>query len=387
MVSSPIVLILTVSCAFTFGLIVVLLVCMRVHLADHLQINRQRAGGLWAAMNFFLVPLSAVAGLWIDLGDVRWVIIVGSAATCLALLMLRSRHGLFGFLLTSLGGACLSTSAIVLMPRAFFGENEAAASLNMGHVFFALGALLAPTLADVLLRALGLKRTLTLLALGCMVPGILAVLTPTHEVPAGQESNLLALLHDPLIWIATAFFFLYAPIEGCLHSWATTYLRKVGHGEKSVQRLIAGFWTAFLAARLVTAYLQHARWLPAGTERWTLFALAVLSTVMIGNLLGTAYRENAGRGFLALGFFLGPIFPTLIGVLFHFYAGDQHTVQGGAGAVYGLVFLLGSAGSLFFGPWISARAEGASAQEALRAPLGLGILLMVVAALFALWTI
>lgn len=384
MSSSQTVLALTVCCAFSFGLVVVLLSSMRSHLAKHLHLAEKRVDSLWAAMNFVLVPMTLLAGLVIDMGDVRAVIIAGSLFLAFALLLLRANGGfalaLLAYLFMASGGACVSASAIVLMPQAFFGAGEASASLNMGNVFFALGALIAPALADVLLRGMGLRHSLFVLSLAVLAPGVLALLVPGVTLTGTGETDLMGLLTEPVVLLAAGVFFLYAPIEGCVHTWATSFLRDLGNDEHEANHLIAAFWSSFLLGRLSTAYLQHSRMLPANSERWIVCLLAVFATVMIGNLVGTINRRSAVWGLLFLGFFLGPIFPTLVGFLFAIYPSGQ-------GTVFGVLFALGSAGSLFVGPLMSARVNRSSAQMALRIPLALGLMLMVVALVFALWPI
>jgi fucose permease len=384
MPSTHVLLALTVCCAFTFGLLIVLLSSMRSHLASHLNLRESRLDSIWAAMNFVLVPLTLVAGILIDVGDVRWVIVVGSFCVFLALLTLRSaatfRGALTAYLMMSLGGACISTASIVLMPRAFFGPGEASASLNMGNVFFALGALIAPVLADVMLRGMGVKRSLFYLALIGLLPGILACFTLKSAGPRVQESDLFALLSEPLVLLAAAVFFLYAPLEGCLHTWVTSFLQNLGNRERDVHRLIAAFWSSFLIGRLSMAYIQHARWLPDDSERWTVLILAAAATVMLGNLAGSVDRRGAMWWLMLFGLFLGPIFPTLVGVLFEKYPSGQ-------GTVFGTFFALGSAGSLLFAPLIAARMNRISAQNAIRIPLALGMLLLIVSFVFALWTV
>jgi len=64
------------------------------------------------------------------------------------------------------------------------------------------------------------------------------------------------------LWLAGAVFFLYAPLEGGLHTWSSTYLQNVGHSERKAGQLIAGFWSCFLLGRLAMAYFQHWRNFP-----------------------------------------------------------------------------------------------------------------------------
>src|SRR5581483_9585983 len=230
--SSQTVLALTVSCAFTFGLLVVLLSSMRGQLARHLKVGPERLDTLCAAVNFVLVPCTFLPGVLSDFTEIRWVVVGGSGLIVIGLLLLQATGGfrwaVFASLLASAGGAAIACSAIVLMPRAFFGSSpsrEVSASLNLGNVFFALGALIAPAVADVLLRSVGVRRSLSVLALVGLVPGALALFVANQDVPPPQEPDLLMLLTDPVVWLAGAVFFLYAPLEGCLHSWAGAYLR------------------------------------------------------------------------------------------------------------------------------------------------------------------
>jgi fucose permease len=190
----------------------------------------------------------------------------------------------------------------------------------------------------------------------------------------------MGLLFEPAVLLAAGVFFLYAPIEGCVHTWAASFLRNMGTQERHIAHVIAGFWSSFLLGRLLMAYIQHSRVLPDDCERWLVCLLVLGATVMIGNLAGTVKRESASRVLMLLGLFLGPIFPTLVGVLFSIYPSSH-------GTVFGVVFTLGSAGSLFVAPLMSASISRTSARGSLRIPLALGLLLMVLSLVFALWPI
>jgi fucose permease len=384
MIGSQAVLAVTVSSAFLFGMVIVLLSCLRPQLAARLGVAEERVAGLWATMNFFLVPMMLLGGLLADAWDVRGVVLAGSLLTALALVVLLSattmRVALLAFLIMAVGGAFLSAGALVLMPRAFFGPYESSASLNMGSVFFALGALVTPALTDVLLRAGGFRRTLGVLALTCLTPAVLIAFTRHFGLePAtsgeAQRPEVLSLLLEPRLWLAGLVFFLYAPLEGCLHTWGTTYLQNMGHTERRAARMIFGFWWCFLAGRVVAAFLQHWRFPPEGWPWVVVLALCV--TVVLANLVGTVQRSSAAWGLLFVGFFLGPIFPTLIGLLFAHYGANP-------GTAFGVMFAIGSAGSLVLSPLIGARFNRRNAQTALRFPLALAMLLLIVSLFFGL---
>lgn len=382
MVGSQALLAVTVASAFLFGMVIVLLSCLKPQLAGRLGLDEDRVGGLWAALNLVLVPMTLLGGILVDVWDVRGILMTGSLLTVLGLCSLVAATtyagGLLSFLIAGVGGGFVAAATLVLMPFAFFGRHEASASLNMGNVFFALGALVTPALADVLLRTAGIRRTLGLVALACLVPAVTIAFVDGQELPPRREfAEAVALMFKPGLWLAGLVFFLYAPLEGCLHTWGTSYLENMGHDARRAGELVSGFWCCFLGGRLTAAFLQHWRILPASWDPWVVVVLALLVTVVVANLAGTVHRGTATFGVLALGFFLGPIFPTLVGFLFRIFPDCP-------GTAFGVLFAIGSAGSLFIAPLIGARFHRRNAQTALRIPLVLGLLLTVVALYFGL---
>ncbi|HJT75862.1 MAG TPA: MFS transporter, partial [Gemmataceae bacterium] len=160
--------------AFVFGMLLTLLGSIKLALAKRLGIGEGRVGGLLAALNLALIPMMLLSGFLLDRVGARGVMALGSLLAALALfsLSLRKTYGwaLVSVLVAGLGGACLSSSSMVLMQPAFFpsAPEQEAAALNLGNVFFGLGCLMTPTLADLLLRTVRFRWTLGVLALVCL---------------------------------------------------------------------------------------------------------------------------------------------------------------------------------------------------------------------------
>lgn len=377
----------TISAAFVFGMVLALLGSLKLALAKRLDLGEGRVAGLLSAFNLALMPMVLLSGVIIDLEGARFVVILGSAATAMALFSLSMRPS-FGrafaaVLLAGLGGAGLSTASVVLMPDAFYGHARMSASLNLGYVFVALGALVTPVLVDLLTRGLGFRRAAGLMALVCLVPGVLAALSGGEALPAahGRTADLAGLLGQPAVWLAGLVFFLYAPLEGSIGIWATTYLTEMGHGERRATWMLAGFWGAFLAARLAAAYLAQQGLLRPEWDAFLLVVPALLTAVVLGNLAGTADRGAAPRGLLTVGFLLGPFFPTLVGMVFQRLEAENVTASGTA---YGALFALGSLGGLVLAPVVGGTARRRTVQSALRVPMFLALLLTAVALVFGL---
>ncbi len=367
----------TISAAFVFGMMLALLGSLKLALAKRLNLGEGQVGFLLFALNAAVIPLMLLAGCLIDLLGIRWILIIGSLVTAAAVSTLGLRGTFsraFGsLLLAGLGGAMLCTAAILLMPQAFFGADRlASASINLGCVFMALGALVTPVLSDVLIRLLEFRRTAGVLAVLCLAPALMATVPGQFPELPHQRMDFGDLLTNGDLWLIGVVFLFYAPLESSISVWTTTYLTDLGQGEGSASWMLSAFWTAFLASRLLTAMLLHYE--AAGElEVWILIIAGTVAAIALGNLIGTGNKTAARLSLALLGFVLGPIFPSLVGLLFRIEPKPP------TGTAYGLVYALGSLGSLALAPLIGARARRTNLQGALAIPLVLAMGLTVVA--------
>src|SRR6266542_2416615 len=181
----------TIAGAFVFGMVLTLLGSIKLALSKEFATDEVKVGGLLSALNLALIPMMLLSGFLLDRWDARPILILGSVLTAMGLysLTLRRTYGwaLLSILVVGLGGACVSTSSVVLMPRAFFGPDQIAASLNLGMVFIGLGSLITTSLADLLLRTVRFRWTLGILAVVCLVPAGIAALPFKQDLVALQE--------------------------------------------------------------------------------------------------------------------------------------------------------------------------------------------------------
>jgi MFS family permease len=376
---------LTIAGAFVLGMVLSLLGSIKLELGRRLKIGETRTGGLLSVLHLTLIPLMLLGGLLLDRLGIRFMILAGCLFTGAALYTFTAsyeyRWTVAAVALLGAGAACLSPATIVLMPDAFFGSDHVGASLNLGNVFFALGALITPTLVEVLLLGLGFRRAVISLGLLALVPAVIALFV-SPEWP--EETTPLGLVfRESDLWLAGIVFALYMPIEYFLSTWTTTFLTYLGHREERAAWLLSGFWLAFLAGRVAMAFAEiefpRVKWPQA--EPWVIVSLAFFATVALGNLAGTVSRNRAGWGLILLGLLLGPIFPTLVSILF-----NSDKFAGASGTAYGAMFAIGSTGSFVLPPIIGAYARRTNIQHALRIPLLLAVGMFIAAVVLSLVT-
>lgn len=356
----------TIGGALIFGMTLALLGRLKLALAQRVELGDPQFRRLLLALNIALVPLVLLSGVLLDIYSARAILVAGSVMLAVALVSLSLRtsypHALISLLLASFGASALGTASTVLMPHALFPPEEMSASLNLGYVFIALGALLTPALTDILLDKIELRRTLTVLALLALVPAFLGVLpsggswqiTDQH----GDPSTLFA---DSACWLGALVLFFYVPLEAAISLWTFTLLAERGHEEREATGLLFGFWAAFMASRLLVALAQHMFWMTEWWDRLLIVVPPLLAAVLLGNLAGASHAGRPRAGLILLGLLLGPVLPTLLGLIFH-------AVPAAPGTAYGLVFAAGSLGSLVLAPLVKLPSRP-PLQTALRLPI------------------
>jgi fucose permease len=384
MSSMQLVTAVTISGALVFGMTLALFGSLKLAVARRLQLDDGQVRQLRIALNIAIIPLVLLSGILLDNLGVRSVLMAGSLVLSVALVSLSLRptypHAFGAILLAGLGVAALSTASIVLMPRAFFSPAETSASLNLGYVFIALGALLTPVLADILLDSVGLRRALGVFALLALVPAFLAVLPDAeHWRIVDHPGDSAALLAEPSSWLAALVFFVYAPLEASLSLWTLTLLTERNQEEREAGGLLTGFWVGFLASRLLIAVGRHTEVLSEAWDHWIVVIPPLLAAVVIGNLAGASHRGRPRAGLILLGCLLGPVFPTLLAMIF------RHVAPAEQGLAYGVAFAAGSLGSLLLSPFLALRSRH-SLQALLRVPIFLALLLTAVTLVLELMT-
>jgi fucose permease len=380
---------LTISGAVVSGMALALFGTLKLALARRLPPGDNQLRALLLVLYLALVPATLLAGVLIDRWGVRPVMIAGSVALALALLSLNAsetaKQALAAVFLAGLGVAALSGASLVLMPRAFFGSREPAASLQIGTVFFALGALVTAPLTDVLLRLLGERRTLPLLAFLCLAPAFVAALPARSDLLLDRPTDTLtSLFTDPDLWLAGLVLFFYAPLEASVTLWTTTHLGDHPGRPDQTGRpgwLLASFWAAFLGSRLLVGLLEHAGFLGQELSGWLLVLPALLAAVVLGHL-AAARREGTWGALVLLGLLMGPIFPTLLTMTFRLPGTLASQARGTA---YGILFAAGTLGSLLLAPVLSRAARHGIGPSSWRLPIFLALILTAVSLVFSLF--
>jgi fucose permease len=261
--------------------------------------------------------LCAVAnGALIHRLGVRTHLMVGLAVATVALGGMALRPAFWGLLLLQAGFG-YGMGALDAGLNAYLSTLQRSTSLlNYFHAFFGVGALTGPVVAAAILEA-GLAWTavyalLAVLAL-LLLPAFVLFPAAVRAADEVERPRVTSALSHRVVWIAAAFLGVYVGIETGIGNWGFSFLTEDrGQDVLAAGWVVSGYWGGLTLGRFV---------LNATAERVGLSLVALTAGCIGGVVVSAAVVWIATSalvttvGLVAVGFFLGPLFPTMIAAL------------------------------------------------------------------------
>jgi len=180
-------------------------------------------------------------------------------------------------------------------------------AINLGHVFFAIGAVVGPLAAGLLLRArlpwgfafYGVAALFLVLFFA-----LLSQPEPVSRIGGGGLTGARAVLRHPVLWLMLLVLALYVGAEMGFTAWVSPLMEeKLGADRGSAALSVSMFWVFMIVGRAATSALSL-RYLP----RPLILALAFGS---MAAMAGAAYAPGAGTCLAlsgAAGLFMSGVF-------------------------------------------------------------------------------
>lgn len=244
------------------------------------------------------------------------------------------------------------------------------AVLNYFHAFFGVGALIGPVAAAAILDA-GLSWTAVYaLQAFLAVPLLIALTTYPAAVRGDQPTErprVSSALRHRAVWIGAAFLGVYVGIETAIGNWGFSFLTEDrNQGVLAAGWVISGYWAGLTLGRFV---------LNATAERLGISVVGLTSACIGGILVSTAVVWASPLavlttiGLVAVGFFLGPLFPTMIATV------PRLVPAGLVATAIGILVATSIAGSAVFPVAVGYSAQRSGAWVLLPITIGLAVLL------------
>jgi len=373
------------------GMCYAVLGALKLPLAERLNMNEAKVGGLVSSFGFMVGPIILLCGFLADALGRKGVWISGSMLVALSLFMLARTKSyswaVVAVALLSGGWAAMINVGNVLMYLAYANVFMAT---NLLDFFFGLGAFLTPTVTVLLIRRFGFTHSVTLLGALLIVPAVFSFAVNMQSAPVAQPVSFSALAGDPIMWLCALTLMFWVSIESCTAAWTTTFingLAPAGEASERSRRIAAwtlsGFWLCFMGARLLTALIFHSGTTPEGeaaakaamlhtvqVARVTHIVLAALCILVLLGIVISRKRALTIALILLAGLLYGPFFPNLMAILLSHFPVEVH------GRAVGILFATASIGWTVFPMVIGAVATRSTLQRGFLVAVGCGVALL-----------
>ena len=319
------------ACAglFTFGVMTSFLGATLPELSARSGFDLTRSGTLFSFLYFPQVPMVFLAGPLIDRFGKKLVLAAGFLCSAAALVGMAyaPSYAVLGALLVmlGLGGSSAMAAANTLIPD-LYPENPSSA-LNLGGIFFGVGAVFFPWLVALMARRLGLVATLWSIAL---LVGLVAVVALAQKFPRASMAGgfdwgqAMSVAINPAVIILACVLFFYSALEVSTAGWIRTFLEKdLAATSESSKIILASFWIMMMLGRLIASQVVK-------RVRGPQLVLGC-SVGAIAGLLLMALAPNvwiATAGIILCGLSYAPVFPTTAGTASTYFARIFGTVFG-----------------------------------------------------------
>jgi FHS family glucose/mannose:H+ symporter-like MFS transporter len=319
------------ACAglFTFGVMTSFLGATLPELRAHAGFDMARSGTLFSFLYFPQVPMVFLAGPLIDRFGKKLVLAAGFLCSAVALVGMAyaPSFAVLGALLVmlGLGGSSAMAAANTLIPDLYPANPSSA--LNLGGIFFGVGAVFFPSLVALMTHRLGLVATLWFIAL--LVGGVALVAMAQRFPPASMAGGFdwhqaRSLLTNPAVIILAGVLFFYSALEICTSGFIRDFMIKdLAVSSETSKIIYTGFWVMMMLGRLIASQVVK-------RVRGPQLLLACSAGAIVGLLL-MALAPNmliATAGVILCGLCYAPVFPTTAGTASTYFSRIFGTVFG-----------------------------------------------------------
>ena len=348
---------------FVFGIVMAILGAVLPSFFEKIGFGEGAAGNLFLTMNFAMLVMTLIFGPLVDRFGFKLLLVVCSLLVAASFLLLTaaSTYGLVlaAAVVLGFGGGGLNGGTNALTSD--INPERRGAALNLLGIFFGFGALTVPFLIGTLQKTLGLRNILILATLLGLVPLTLFALFRFPQAKQAQGFPLrqaAKVVGNPLLWLCGFLLFFESGNEFTAGGWISTYLqKKFGLGPSVAALVLAGYWAAVMAGRLLSArFVKVLR----GVKLVSLGAGLALAAAVLLAAAPSGPPAMAGAVLLGLGF--SAIYPTTLAIVGENFAAFT-------GTAFSVVISVGLCGGMI-APWLVGKiAQSSGLRQGLLIPV------------------
>ncbi len=298
-------------------------VLLPAQISDY-AVSKTAIGATFFTGSVGFVLASLLAGPMVHRLGMRVALVIGATLTAAVGFYISTRPPFVAFVLVAIVtgfGAGVAESGfqayVVALPNS-------TALTNRLHAFFGVGALLGPLLATWILGFASWRAVWFVLA-AAEVPFVVAIWAtyPRHEnaAPAPPANHnpeqrhrglLSSALRERAVLLGAALLAVYVGLEISMGNWGFSYLVQA-RGEHRVLAgyVVSGYWLGLTLGRFLISPFANR----IGATAVNMAFGCLVGVTVVAALTWALPGAASIPGFVLLGFFLGPIFPTAMAMV------------------------------------------------------------------------
>jgi FHS family glucose/mannose:H+ symporter-like MFS transporter len=366
------------ACAglFTFGVMTSFLGATLPELSARLHFDMARRGALFSFLYFPQVPMVFLAGPLIDRFGKKLVLAAGFLCSAAALVGMAyaPSYAVLGALLVMLGlGGCSAMAAANTLIPDLYPENPSSA-LNLGGIFFGVGAVFFPGLVALMTLRLGLVATLWSIA---MLVGLVALVALVQTFPRASMAGgfdwdqAISLATNPAVIILAGVLFFYSALEVSTSGFIRTFLEKdLAATSESSKIIYTAFWIMMMLGRLIASQVVKK---VRGPQLLLGCSVGAIAGLLLMVLAPNVWIATAG--IILCGLSYAPVFPTTAGTASTYFSRIF-------GTVFGMLMTFALLSGAVIPPAIGYVAQHQSVRAGIWILVGSAVLLLMMQGIF-----
>lgn len=329
-------------CMITFGLIETLKGAVIPSIRAEFAVDYTHIGQMLFVASLGYLIATFFGGMLIEKYGLKKMFIFGTSVVLIS-------TGLFSvmpvfysvvatYLLLGIGLGCFEVGVNTLGAKVFV-KNEAM-MMNFLHLFFGLGAAIAPRYASAFIEGGSSWKTIyltvTILALLLLIIILFTKFPETSVDKVEKSFSVRELAKSSKVWLIAIILGLFVMMESGMQNWLVNYLQEARSFDvTSSTTYLTWFFVAFTFGRLVGGVIAD----KIGYIKSLLYFTA-LATVMVFS--GLIFGHGFTILFSIMGFFISIMFPTMMVLIMKEYTYGVGAVMGFTITVCGVFNMIGN---------------------------------------------
>jgi len=350
---------------FVFAILLNTVGIVILQVINDYNVSRVTAGSLEAFKDLSIMILSFLVASYIPKIGYKRSMIGGLFAVSLVSIIVALVHHYWIapllYIVTGASFAFIKVSVYSTVGIITNNQKEHTSFMNILEGVFQIGSLTGPIIFSFMIGFSKWTDTYWIIAVLTSLALLLMFLTNLDEssVKSKEEKtnilSMIKLLKKTAVWVFAICAFLYVMIEQSLNTWLPTFNKEIFNlSEARTAGLLAIYPASIAASRLLAGYYsKHISWIKSQLILLSGAFIVILTVLIITSdyhLTQNITHDNTpllAIIILLTGFFIGPIYPTIVSIILSKTEKVQQSAMTGLIVVFSA--LGGTSGSLIIG--------------------------------------